>query len=58
MSTTYQRVEVFETHKYHRGYMALVWVNGDLLQVFSGVSPREVQADGELYLALFRKGLV
>lgn len=47
-----------ETTRYLRGYMALVWINGALVQVFSGGSKRDVEADAAQYMHMYRGGLL
>lgn len=47
-----------ETTRYLRGYMAYVWINGALVQVFSGGSKRDVEADAAQYMHMYRGGLL
>ena len=51
------KVEIIPCLTYVRGYMALVWRNGHIYQVFSGPQRRDVEADATHYAAMLRKGL-
>lgn len=58
MTTESRHIEMVETTRYLRGYMALVWINGALVQVFSGGSKRDVEADAAQYMHMYRGGLL
>lgn len=58
MTTESRHIEMVETTRYLRGYMAYVWIGGHIVQVFSGGSRRDVEADAAQYMHMYRGGLL
>ena len=58
MTTDIKLIEVLETTRYVRGYMAYIWIGGHIVQVFSGGSRRDVEADAAQYVQMYRGGLL
>lgn len=57
MSNTQATIELVPCLRYVRGYMAYIWKDGALFQVFTGPARSDVEADAQHYAGMISRGL-